>query len=204
MYEYFIGQITAVTPFYLVLEVNGIGYQIFVANPFRYQEDTEKPVKVFVYQAIRENDMTLFGFYDLNEKKLFEKLLNVSGIGPKSALAILANDDHRGLVNAINTEDVSYLIKFPGVGKKTAQQIVLDLKGKLDDIEGQAATMPGQQSLDFIPSQASPFMKESLEALSALGYSQREIKAISKNLTSFEADSTDAYLREGLKLLMKK
>ena len=102
MYEYLIGKITAINPHYIVVEVNGIGYQLQVANPFRYEENTTQ--KVYVYQAVRENDVTLYGFYDLAEKQLFLKLISVSGIGPKSALAILATNDQGGFVAAINAE----------------------------------------------------------------------------------------------------
>ena len=126
MYEYFDGLVTSVTPYYIVVEIQGIGYQVYVANPFRYHADSKK--KLYIYQAVRENAITLYGFWNLAEKNLFLKLLNVSGIGPKSALAILANDNHLGLVEAINGENITYLTKFPGVGKKTAQQIILDLK----------------------------------------------------------------------------
>lgn len=203
MYEYLKGIITTVTPGYIVIEVSGVGYKVQVANPYRYEETDQKMVTVYVYQAIRENDMTLFGFYNLDEKHLFEKLISVSGIGPKSALAILANEDHGGLVQAINLDDVSYLTKFPGVGKKTAQQIVLDLKGKLDAVitENQ---LPGQTAIPLVDADYSEALNDALAALAALGYSPREVKAITKKLATKNALTTDAYLREGLKLLMKK
>ena len=134
MYEYLTGLVTSVTPQYVVLEVGGIGYQLFVANPYRFQEDAEKPVRIYVYQAVRDDNISLFGFVDRAEKQLFLQLINVSGIGPKSALAILANPDHQGLIDAIANDNVGYLTKFPGIGKKTASQIVLDLKDKVADI----------------------------------------------------------------------
>ena len=102
MYEYLRGVITEVTPYYIVVDVNGVGYQVYVANPFKYEEDEHAEQKVFVYQAVRDNDISLYGFKNSSEKQLFLKLLDVSGIGPKSALAILANDDNRGLINAID------------------------------------------------------------------------------------------------------
>src|SRR5699024_3488775 len=148
MYEYLIGKITAINPHYIVVEVNGIGYQLQVANPFRYEENTTQ--KVYVYQAVRENDVTLYGFYDLAEKQLFLKLISVSGIGPKSALAILATNDQGGFVAAINADDEAYLTKFPSIGKKTAKQIILDLKGKMDDIETPTPMVDQQNlALDF-------------------------------------------------------
>lgn len=203
MYEYLKGLVTAVTPYYVVLEVQGIGYQLQVANPYRYTESTEDLIQIYVYQAVRDTDITLFGFYDLDEKQIFQKLISVSGIGPKSALAILANSDHSGLIQAIMNDDISYLTKFPGVGKKTAQQIVLDLKNKLGDLE-QTEQLMGQTTIDFGQNQQSDELNDALAALSALGYSTREIKGISKTLIAFNAQTTDEYLREGLRLLMKK
>lgn len=198
MYEYLRGVITEVTPYYIVVDVNGVGYQVYVANPFKYEEDEHVEQKVFVYQAVRDNDISLYGFKISSEKQLFLKLLDVSGIGPKSALAILANDDNRGLINAINSDDDGYLTKFPGIGKKTAKQIILDLKGKLSDVDSDMLT--GQDNLDLNAS--SPYLKESLEALRALGYTKTEVKRISKKLEKYDGKSTDDYLRQGLRLLM--
>ncbi|KRM51702.1 Holliday junction branch migration protein RuvA [Ligilactobacillus araffinosus] len=201
MYEYLIGKITAINPHYIVVEVNGIGYQLQVANPFRYEENTTQ--KVYVYQAVRENDVTLYGFYDLAEKQLFLKLISVSGIGPKSALAILATNDQGGFVAAINADDEAYLTKFPSIGKKTAKQIILDLKGKMDDIETPTPMVDQQNlALDFDSEQS--YLKEALEAMLSLGYTKTEVKKVSKKLKDFQADSTDAYLSAALKLVLKK
>lgn len=200
MYEYLRGVITEVTPYYIVVDVNGVGYQVYVANPFKYVEDEHVEQKVFVYQAVRDNDISLYGFKNSSEKQLFLKLLDVSGIGPKSALAILANDDNRGLINAINSDDDGYLTKFPGIGKKTAKQIILDLKGKLSDVDSDMLT--GQDNLDLDLNASSPYLKESLEALRALGYTKTEVKRISKKLEKYDGKSTDDYLRQGLRLLM--
>lgn len=200
MYEYLRGVITEVTPYYIVVDVNGVGYQVYVANPFKYEEDEHAEQKVFVYQAVRDNDISLYGFKNSSEKQLFLKLLDVSGIGPKSALAILANDDNRGLINAINSDDDGYLTKFPGIGKKTAKQIILDLKGKLSDVDSDMLT--GQDNLDLDLNAFSPYLKESLEALRALGYTKTEVKRISKKLEKYDGKSTDDYLRQGLRLLM--
>ena len=200
MYEYVRGVITEVTPYYIVVDVNGVGYQVYVANPFKYEEDEHVEQKVFVYQAVRDNDISLYGFKNSSEKQLFLKLLDVSGIGPKSALAILANDDNRGLINAINSDDDGYLTKFPGIGKKTAKQIILDLKGKLSDVDSDMLT--GQDNLDLDLNASSPYLKESLEALRALGYTKTEVKRISKKLEKYDGKSTDDYLRQGLRLLM--
>lgn len=203
MYEYFIGKITSVTPHYVVLEIGGIGYQIYVANPFRYQVDLQIEQKLYIYQNVKENEITLYGFFDLSEKQIFLKLLSVSGIGPKSALAILATQDLSGLVGAIDNNDEAYLTKFPSIGKKTAKQIILDLKGKMDDIQT-PTPMFDQIGLELEFNTEQQYLKESLEALLALGYTKNEVKRISKKLEKFDASSTDEYLRYGLKLLMNK
>lgn len=202
MYEYLRGVITEVTPYYIVVDVNGVGYQVYVANPFKYEEDEHVEQKVFVYQAVRDNDISLYGFKNSSEKQLFLKLLDVSGIGPKSALAILANDDNRGLINAINSDDDGYLTKFPGIGKKTAKRIILDLKGKLSDVDSDMLTGQDNLDLDLNLNASSPYLKESLEALRALGYTKTEVKRISKKLEKYDGKSTDDYLRQGLRLLM--
>ena len=137
MYEYIKGKVVAVHPAYIVLEIANIGYQISMGNPYRYSSYLEQEVTVYTHLAIREDAHTLYGFSRLEEKLLFLKLLSVSGIGPKSALAIMANDDHEGLIFAVEHDDVTYLTKFPGVGKKTAQQMILDLKGKVGDLSGE-------------------------------------------------------------------
>ncbi|AVK60747.1 Holliday junction branch migration protein RuvA [Lactobacillus sp. CBA3605] len=202
MYEYFFGQITDVTPSFVVIEVAGIGYKVLTANPYRYQVASE-PVKMYIHQAVSESAMSLFGFYDADEKALFEKLLGVSGIGPKSALAILANNDHSGLIQAINQENATYLTSFPGVGKKTAQQIVLDLKGKLNDLN---VDVTGQTELDVATTADAGALADALAALTALGYSQREVKKITKALEDFsqtETVDTNDLLSEGLRLLTK-
>lgn len=197
MFEYLIGLVTVVTPAYVVLEVNGVGYLLQTANPYRLQEDPKKNVKIYVYQAVRDTDINLFGFVDSEEKQLFLKLLNVSGIGPKSALAILANEDHGGLISAITNNDVKYLTKFPGIGKKTAQQIVLDLQGKLGDI----GIVTSATEVETGPTVNSSALRDALAALSALGYSGADVKRVAKKLDDNQTTSTDAYLSQALRLL---
>lgn len=196
MYEYLTGLVTSVTPQYVVLEVGGVGYQLFVANPYRFQEDAEKKVRIYVYQAVRDDAITLFGFVDRAEKQLFLQLINVSGIGPKSALAILANPDHQGLIDAIANDNVGYLTKFPGIGKKTASQIVLDLKDKVAGMTSTALFSPA------VPVEAdNSALQDALSALSALGYKERDIKRIKKQLLKVDANTTQEYLSQALALI---
>lgn len=199
MFEYFEGHVSIVTPSFVVLDVAGVGYKLLTANPYRYQESANKLVRIYVYQAVRENEMALYGFIDQAEKQLFEKLINVSGIGPKSALAILANEDHSGLINAIANNDSTYLTKFPGVGKKTASQIILDLKDKVTTLDQTAnviitSTVNGSDPVELL---------DALAALEALGYRSKEVERVAKKLRELPLTSTDEYLSHGLTLLTK-
>lgn len=202
MYEYLIGKITAIYPAYVVLEVNGIGYQIVTMNPYRYHVD-EQLVKIYVQQVIREDSHQLFGFQQLTEKNLFLQLIKVSGIGPKSALAIMAGEDHQGLIQAVEASDVTYLTKFPGVGKKTAQQMILDLKGKLDALNPEI-TLFTTEVVEGTTIDENQALVDALAALQALGYANKEIQKVDKALRKLPTTTTDDYLRQALKLLMKK
>lgn len=200
MYEYLTGVVTFINPYYLVIETNGIGYQIALGNPYRYSSKLNKEIKLYVHQVIREDAHLLYGFDSLEEKQLFLRLVSVSGIGPKSALAIMASDDHSGLIQAVETGDVTYLTKFPGVGKKTAQQMILDLKGKF----GELSIDTPFNLFDESTAQDATALSEAMEALSVLGYSDKEVKRVEKQLKEVENLTTDEYLRQALKLMMKK
>ncbi|HEY0222444.1 Holliday junction branch migration protein RuvA [Lactovum miscens] len=191
MYEYLLGTITKIKPTYIVLDVMGVGYLLSVANPYSWDVNTSK--KVYVHQVVREDAQTLYGFVNEEEKEVFLKLISVSGIGPKSALAIIARADNVGLVNAIDNSDITYLTKFPGVGKKTASQMVLDLAGKfVPQTLNQVAKVIGNQELG-----------EALEALEALGYKGVELKKIIPSLEAETNGSAESYIKLALKLLIK-
>lgn len=196
MFEYLEGTITEITPAYIVVDVNGIGYKVFSPTPFAYRVNEE--AKVFVEQIFSENNgFTLYGFESRLAKGLFLKLLSVSGIGPKSALAIMAAEDSDSLAEAIEQGEVKYLTGFPGVGKKTASQIVLDLKGKLGDYVSRLDRK--SESSDV-----SPALHDALLALLALGYTQKEVDRITPKLSELNYDSADQYIKKGLALLLKK
>ncbi|MCO0831649.1 Holliday junction branch migration protein RuvA [Fructobacillus sp. W13] len=202
MYEYLKGLITQVSPGTIVLETkDGVGYKIYPANPYHFEVNQE--AQVFVEQIVRETEMSLYGFATLTEKQLFNKLLNVSGIGPKSALAILAGAKPADLVTAIEQSQVDYLTQFPGVGKKTAQQIVLDLSGKMDDF----ASLVEQASASFADSGAtgaaksSSNLEDALAALEALGYGPKDIKKVEKALLGQDGSTSDL-VSKGLTLLV--
>src|SRR5699024_3750591 len=202
MYEYIKGILTVIQPAYIVLENQGIGYIIYMANPYRLTDDLNKEVTVFVHHSVREDAILLYGFRLEEEKKLFEKLIQVSGIGPKSGMAIMANEDHTGFIEAVEQEDTTFLMKYPGVGKKTAGRLILDLKGKLLEI---APDMVSSETAEVSrKEEVNSSLAEAKQALIALGYSQRELKRIEPALEEMEESSTDTYLREALSLLMKR
>ena len=128
MYSYLIGKIVQIRPSYIVLETNNIGYELIVSNPYSFELGAD--IKIYVFKRVREPDVFLYGFKTLELKDLFLKLINVPGIGPKSALSILASDNTSDLILAIEEGNAKFLTKFPGIGMKSAQQIILDLKGK--------------------------------------------------------------------------
>ncbi|ARM73191.1 Holliday junction DNA helicase RuvA [Listeria monocytogenes] len=201
MYDYIKGTVTTITPEYIVVEAGQIGYQIITGNPFSFQRLEGTEAQVFLYQHVREDNISLFGFQTTEERYLFKKLLSVSGIGPKSALAIIASGDVVPLISAIESEDDVYLTKFPSVGKKTARQIILDLKGKLDDVVASEIVYVAPEN-DMVAG-LSPQLEEAVLALEALGYSTRELKKVIPKLAK-EADLTsDAYIKLALQLMTK-
>ena len=132
MYNYIEGKVVDVTGSYIVIDNNGIGYLVYVPNPYVYQEDKE--YKVYIYNHVREEEYTLYGFRSVQEREFFLRLINVKGVGPKLALPILASPVD-SIYDAIERENILYLTKFPKVGDKVARQIILDLKGKLNVIK---------------------------------------------------------------------
>lgn len=195
MYEYFEGIVSVITPSYIVVDVNGVGYKVYSPTPFAYNKGEK--AKVFIEQIVRDTGITLYGFQSEDDKGLFLKLLSVSGIGPKSALAIMAAEDANSLAEAIEQGEVKYLTRFPGVGKKTASQIVLDLKGKLGDYVARLDRPAEAENV-------SPALSDALLALIALGYTQKEVDRITPKLAELNLDTADQYIKKGLALLLKK
>ena len=192
MYEYITGTIEYICPEYIVLDHNGIGYPIITPNPYKFKMDGNVQ-KVFTYLHVREDAHTLYGFLTREEKAFFLKLINVSGIGPKSALAILASGSPEQIATAIEQENEKLLTTFPGVGKKTARQMILDLKGKL--AEFQPLTVDDSASAEADTDNRE--LAEALLALESLGYSYREIQRV-KPILQKEKLSVDEYIKLAL------
>ncbi len=196
MYDYIKGILTKITAKYIVVETYGVGYILQVANPYTYSGQVQQEVTVYTHQVIREDAHLLYGFATENEKSVFLSLISVSGIGPTTALAIIAVDDNDGLVRAIEQKNITYLTKFPKIGKKTAQQMILDLEGKF--VMNEEAG-PVQQ---VAPSSENIALEEAMEAMEALGYRPAELKKIKKFFEGTN-DTAENYIKSALKMLMK-
>ncbi|UOQ86134.1 Holliday junction branch migration protein RuvA [Gracilibacillus salinarum] len=199
MIAYINGLVSDITEQIILIETNGIGYEVICPNPYRFQVQTGEQLKIYTYHYVREDAQILYGFQNQEEKKLFAQILNVSGIGPKGALAVLASTSVKDFVLAIDQEDEKFLTSFPGVGKKTARQMILDLKGKLP-FDFHTENLFNQQPDKTEENNA---LSEAIEALKALGYSEKEINTIKPVLAKEQSDAADTYIRKGLALLMK-
>ncbi len=184
MYSYIKGIVTETEANYIVVETGGVGYFIFVPNPFAFTLNEE--TKVYVYNHIREDENSLYGFKTKEEKELFLKLLNVKGVGPKLVMPMLATGSVNGIIDAIDRENILYLKKFPKVGDKVARQIILDLKGKL--AQSTTEIMTGG-------------FEELISVLEGLGYKTNDIKKILPNMDSNK--EIESQVKDALKLLLK-
>lgn len=201
MIAYIKGTLASIHDETVVVDVNGIGYEVICANPFAFQASLNDKILIHTYHHVREDTQSLYGFKNEDEKYLFTKLISVSGIGPKSGLAIQGSVDVSDFVSAVEREDEKYLIQFPGVGKKTARQIILDLKGKLTEFL--SITIPVDE-LDSRDENTMLAISEAKEALKALGYSDQEIRVIAPQLQEEGLTNTDDIIRKALALLMRK
>lgn len=183
MYEYIIGKIKDIESNYIVIDNNGLGYLIYTASPYSFEIDKE--YTIYLYQNVKEDELSLYGFKTKEERNLFLKLISVKGLGCKMALPILATGSISGIASAIEKENILYLKKFPKIGDKVARQIILDLKGKL--VSNKVENVVVNDELN--------------EALKALGYKQVDInKVVSKVDKSL---SIENQIKESLKLLLK-
>ena len=186
MFDYIKGIITDIKSNSIVVENNGIGYLVYVSNPYSFELDSE--CKVYIYQQITEDSNNLYGFKSIEEKDLFLKLISVKGLGCKMALPILAVGSIDGIKDAIERENILYIKKFPKIGDKLAKQIILDLKGKL----GYTAT---GSVVDL------EVENELRDVLLGLGYKDKEIKPILVRVDN--TLSIEDQVKEALKLLLK-
>ena len=182
MIAYLMGTVAGTDQASAIIDVNGIGYSVFMSNrALSRLPRAGEQVRVFTHLQVREDDMSLYGFLTLEEKDLFTKLIGVTGVGPKVALAALSTFEPDELVEAIVAEDVKAVSRIPGVGRKSASRIVLELKGSLESGFGQSAA----------PTRESANVKLAAETLMAMGFSPTEAEVA---LRDAPADATEAAL----------
>ncbi len=193
MISYIKGTITHKGETFVVLECQGIGYKISVSDTTLSRLDQQQETMLYTFLYVKEDSISLFGFLTEQEQSLFERLLSVSGIGPKGALGFLSQMTPQEMILAIVSEDIRALTKAPGVGKKTAQRLVLELKDKVKAEDALKETHLEQKQ------ENSGAKWEAIEGLTALGYSKSEaVKAVH---ASYQEGLS---VEEILKLALKK
>ncbi len=188
MIGYLSGTVVSSNEKFLILDVGGVGYKVYTAPDILRQAVVGSLASLWIYTAVREDALELYGFASQSVQELFELLINVSGIGPKSALGILSLADIGSLVHAIQTENVGYLTQVSGIGKKTAEKIVIELKDRIEKVSLEHA-IPDTESL-----------RDVVDALLSMGYNERAIREVLRNMDTTDAD-TSRIIREALKLL---
>lgn len=173
MIGYLKGKIISAKPTQIILDVNNVGYLIYISISTFEKISDQSEVSLYIHTYVREDALNLYGFYTEAEKEMFELLISISGIGPKVALSILSGISVEELQSAIQSENVSRLVSVPGVGRKTAERIVLELKSKVGFIETAAS-----KGIDFTIKQ------EAVLALTTLGYNQKVADKIVRDLLS--------------------
>ncbi|NMO96743.1 Holliday junction branch migration protein RuvA [Paenibacillus lemnae] len=200
MIDFLRGQVAHLENEYIVLDVNGVGYRVFCPNPFAFAK-SEGTVTVFTHHHVREDAMLLFGFPSREEQRLFRKLIEVSGIGPRVALGILGSGSPDHVVSAIYQENITFLVKLPGIGKKTAQRMILDLKDKLQGF-GTSLINTGLFAVAEEEAGETGSWSEAREGLKALGYTDGELDKVWLQIKDQSAGATvDVLMKKALQLL---
>ena len=187
------GKIISLKPTKVLLDVNGVGYAVFISiNTFEKISNKEK-VSLYVHTNVKEDSITLYGFHNESEKEIFELLISISGIGPKLALGVLSGIQTDDLKDAILNGDVSRIVAIPGIGKKTADRLILELKSKVGDVrvEGERNVPQGVK-------------QEAVSALTTLGYNYATSEKIVRQvLTSSPSCTLEELIKRSLSELNK-
>ena len=191
------GHIEEKHPDRVLIDVNGVGYRVEISTQtFEQLESAGSELKILIYHHITENDQRLFGFFTSAEKALFEKLITVKGVGPKLGLTILSGLPASNLISAIVNQDTATLSRVPGIGKKTAERICLELKEKLKELD-----TSGNGSVT-VPK--TGVMEEAIQALEALGFRTKEAEqAAMKAIKEVGGEDSSAVIRKALSMLNK-
>lgn len=196
MIGYLRGEVIYLYTDYVLLDVHGVGYRVFIANSTRQKLRLHEKAQLFTYTSVREDAIILYGFATQEEYDLFLQLLSVSGIGPKVALGILSSITVEGLCRAIQNKQSSVLTKLPGIGKKSAERLILELKDKVafaDSGEQELLTIENDEEV------GDDMVAEAMAALQSLGYTQAEIAPVIRKTAKYK--TTEAIIKASLKLL---
>ena len=200
MFYHLIGTVSEFGQNLVVLDCNGIGFALNATVNTISQLPAGEKAKLYVAEAIGENNFDLFGFADKSEKQSFEMLISVSGIGPKAALSILSYNTPAGLALSILNDDVKALTVAPGIGKKIAQRVILELKDKVSkELETSGAAIPQTIAVN---SGADANVGDAMAALTVLGYSSAEIAPVLKMLDT-SAMSAEQIIKAVLKQMVR-
>ncbi|CVK19583.1 MULTISPECIES: Holliday junction branch migration protein RuvA [Sporomusa] len=178
------------------IDVQGVGYRVFIPNSTRQKLAVGQPATLFTYLNVREDALTLHGFYTQEEYELFLSLISVSGIGPKVAAGVLSTITPQNFRSAVSTNNAAMLTKLPGVGKKTAERIILELKDKMGISTDFDPAIAGQPAAGTSPE--GDIMQEAVQALAALGYNHAEITPVIKKIYEREGKAQSALSLEQL------
>lgn len=201
MFAYIKGTLEEKGNNYVVIDVGGIGYKIFMSDiSIQGIGELEDVVKVHTYYYVREDNISLYGFLTKEELKMFELLLSVSGIGAKSAISMLSNITPASFAFAVISNDVLSLKKLPGIGAKTAQRIILELQDKLK-AEKKVITDGAKEQIE-IEIENTQNVQEAIQALQILGYNRKEIDKVMEKLAK-EDLSVEELIKKGLSLLAR-
>ena len=200
MYAYIKGSLEEKGTNYVVIENGNIGYKIFMSNmSINEIGDLGTKVKVYTHYYVREDNISLYGFLTHEELKMFELLLSVSGIGAKSAIAMLSNITPAGFAVAIISNNVALLKKIPGIGPKTAQRIILELQDKLK-AEQELTKQEEQTEIKVVNN--SEKVEEAMQALQILGYNKKEIEKAFEKIANTDV-SVEELIKKGLSILAR-
>ena len=194
MFSYIKGEVKIKANNFIAIDVNNIGFKIFMTEKEILQIEIGDIVKVYTYMRVKEDDISLFGFLSNDELTMFELLISVGGIGAKSATQILSNIEPTDFALSVITEDVSKLKKLPGIGAKTAQRIILELKDKIKTNEAITNEESEKRAI------SSQNVQDAIDALQVLGYNRKSIQKAFEKIVSNDK-SVEELIKEGLKEL---
>ena len=202
MISFIKGKLTEILEDIIVIEVNGIGYNVRVPpSIFSNIPKIGETIKIYTYLQVREDAMNLFGFLKREDLDIFKLLINVNGIGPKGALAILSNISPNDLRFAVLSDDVKLISSTPGIGAKTAQKLIIELKDKLKLTEAFEYALNENSSNQSSAGDVMLAKNEAVEALVSLGYSSSEALKTVNSIDNIEEKNSETILKEALKKL---